>query len=789
MEYERMYAAGKKFMRRAVSIFIRHRHLRAGAICTAGIAVVSMLLNLIFPLPLDKIERGYSHAVVLQDGTVNYVGLSSYNTVRIHVPAERIPETVKKCFVAYEDRWFYFHPGINPAAVLRAFMQNIRHKSVVSGASTITMQIARMIEPKDRTMRSKLFEMFRAMQISLRYSKKEQLAVYLNMIPLGGNLEGIGAGAFYYFNKQPQALSFGEVATLIGIPRSPDFARPDKKPKNAEAVKRKVLARLLAYKAITPDAYASAMRTAVHDTKYHPAFTAPHITMKAVRERAHERVTVLTIDPVKQTICESLIRQERRNNQSHGVHNIGAIVVDNKTGKILVWIGGYDYENTKGGMIDAVTMKRSPGSTLKPFIYAEAIDAGIITPKTVIYDVKRYYGGYSVANYDKKYHGPVTAAAALASSLNSPAVSILSRLHRGSFSDLLGSLGYDDRSFSESIGLSIALGAKEISLFDLVRNYTAFSRGGESIDISYAERKARPKGKRLLSGEAAFLISEMLAEGTRLDLPRSWEFTLRHSRMAWKTGTSFGNYDALCVGYNADYTIGIWLGNADRTPSRSLVGVASAAPLLFKLFNAIAYDRDSWFVRPDSVKTRPVSAASGKIPTPYSKHIVNDYFIPGISSMETCGHYKLFYIDTATGLALVKTNGHAVREVIAEMYPPEAVVWAKEHLMSYRSPPSYSPDQIRYLNTDHTLPIRSPQRENIYFINRNIPIDRQKIPLIIEPFPDTETVYWFINGTLLFEGNAGGNFMLDPAVGVHTLLCIDDKGRSGSVTVEIRQIE
>ncbi len=487
-------------------------------------------------------------------------------------------------------------------------------------------------------------------------------------------------------------------------------------------------------------------------------------------------------------MCENIISKFKQKLKINNIKNIGILVINNKTGKVEVWIGGHEYENKDESMIDAVTMKRSPGSTLKPFLYGKAIDSGLITPKSIIFDVERYYSGYQVLNYDKKFHGPVTAAAALTYSLNSPAVYLLSKLNKGSFLSIVDSLGYDLKSFKGNIGLSVALGAHEISLFNLTKNYTALANNGKVKDVFYTDKKIHIKGKKLLSTEAAFLISEMLSEGTRLDLPKSWEYTLRNNKIAWKTGTSFGNYDALCIGYNADYTIGVWLGNANRKPSKALVGVSSAAPILFNLFNAITYNKDSWFKKPSSIKIRKVSTASGKLPTQYTKHLIYDYYIPGISSMETCKRYRAYYINKNTGYAVVKTNNRKVKKLIIEVYPKEAVSWAKKNILSYKSPPSYEPDQLKYVNSEGRLKILSPLGNNIYYLNKHLSNKNQKIPLLIEPYPDTEKLYWFINGSLFTSGSVNKGYYLKPKVGKYTLMCVDDKGRSGSVNLEIKLI-
>lgn len=769
-----------------------HRFLKP--VWYAGLIILILKLclilsTIIYPLPRDKIEQGYSTGVVFENGAVNYIALSPYNTFRIYTSFEDTPSLIKKSFINYEDKYFYFHPGFNPVSIIRALYLNIKYKKIVSGASTITMQIARMVEPKERIFASKLLEVIRALQLESTYTKKELLEIYLNLIPMGGNLEGIGSASFFYFNKQPKALSAGEIATLIGIPQSPNYSRPDLHPENALKVKNKVLNRLYSNRIISQKEYKSAVKTKIYPFKYRLPFIAPHLTMNVLNKYRHKKIITLTIDTTLQTICRTIAQKHKNRLRRDGIKNIGIIVVDNATGKVLSWIGGYAYENSHEGMIDTVSIKRSPGSTLKPFIYGKAIDAGIITPRYIIWDIKRYYAGYKVENYDKVYYGPITAQEALTKSLNSSAVYLLEKLHKGSLFPIVDALGLKMKA-GEDIGLSIALGAKEITLLDLVTNYTAFSNEGRTKDVYYVDKKIKLKGTQILSKEAAFLISEMLASGTRLNMARSWEYTVRAKKIAWKTGTSFGNYDALCVGYDRNYTIGVWTGNADRTPSNSLIGVKAAAPLVFDIFNAITDDSGAWFERPPGVKTRQVSADTGKLPSPYSKNIITDYYIPGISPMEYCDRYKVFHLDPDTGYALINPDDHTnIEKKVLKVYPPQAIPWVTENLLNYEAPPPYDPAQLQYLKGNENIRILSPLKNKVYYLNKYKSSEDQKIELLCEPHFDTTNVYWILNDEIIASGPPETKRYFIPKPGNHRLICVDDKGRSGKLDFTIEVID
>lgn len=754
----------------------------------ATLAILLFVMNLIFPLPHALLSGGYSDALVLSDGRLNGISLSENNTLRLYVPPNRIPARLRQLILSYEDKYFYFHPGVNPFSVARSFAQYIRYGRFVSGASTLSMQVARMMEPKRRTFGAKLIETFRAFQLEWRYTKDEILGLYLNKVPMGGNLEGIGSGAYYYFGKLPESLSVGEMGLLIGIPQNPNAARPDIQPAQAVRVRNKVLHRLRNDDAISESEYRSALVTRPTGARRQPPLLAPHLSLSALHEGEGKRTIPLTFDPSRQLVFEKIVAGHRRELNDQGIKNVGVLLVENRTGDVLAWIGGFDYGDRDENRIDAVRIPRSPGSTLKPFIYGQALDSGLITPKWVLYDVQRYYAGYNVENFDKTYHGPVTAEEALTRSLNTPAVYLLQKLHRGSLFPLAESLGLNVRK-GDDVGLSMALGANPLSLFELVKNYTAFSNQGRVRELRYVQSESPRLGKRIMSEEAAYLVSEMLSQGTRLDVPRSWEFSTHLPRLAWKTGTSFGSYDALCVGYNPKFTLGVWVGNADRTPSKALVGSKAAAPLFFELFNALGEGKGPWFNRPARVQHRLVSAASGKLPTKYTKHTVWDDYIPGVSPMDSCDRLVPFYIDRKTGKAVADPEGKKVKTVIYDVYPPEALAWARENRIGYVAPPAVASTELKNIRNNPSLRVVSPLPDKKYFLNPHLSIEKQKIPLLAQPFADSTYLYWFMNGKLRFQGLPSRLHFLLPEIGRHTLYCVDNQGRSGSVTFEIKKLE
>lgn len=585
-----------------------------------------------------------------------------------------------------EDKWFYYHYGINPVSIATAFYDNLKAGEVVRGGSTITMQLARLMEPKARTIPNKLIEMFRALQLEHTYSKSEILTFYFNMLPYGGNIVGTAAASRFYFNKPQHALSLGEAALLAGIPNAPERLRPDRFPENARKAREKVLNRLLARRQISEQQWQEAVQEPIPDKRHPLPFKAPHLSRMLVKQEkstTHGRIYT-TIDAKVQETAVRILREyldAERKPSLRGSHSTstGAIVVmDTHSRDVLAMVGSHDFfDRSALGQINGTLAPRSPGSALKPFVYALAMEEGLITPETLLFDVPVTYAGYEPVNYDGKYNGYVTARQALARSLNVPAVNLNARLKNVPLHAFLKQAGISTLAPAQKYGLSMVLGGCEVNLLELTTLYAGLANMGEfgpyQLTKSHQLRdklagqapsftdnrrlKTEDHSKRLLGKETSFIITEMLTNSqlptNTIRNPEAFERTMNLPKIAWKTGTSYGHRDAWCIGYSPKLTIGVWLGNFDGKGAPMLSGTDAATPILFALFSALTgQDTHRWFTKPEQLKTRQVCALSGAPVSSHCPTYKKDVYIPGISSVAVCTIHKRIYVDEATGYSL-----------------------------------------------------------------------------------------------------------------------------------------
>jgi penicillin-binding protein 1C len=716
--------------------------------------------------------------------------------------------------LTYEDRWFYHHWGINPVSLVGAAIDNFKAGEIVRGGSTITMQLARLMEPKDRTIPNKLIEMFRAIQLELTYTKSEILTSYFNMLPYGGNIVGSAAAARLYFNKPQSALSLGEAALLAAIPNSPERLRPDRFPERARKARKKVLLRMKKAGKISEQRLQEALREPIPTARYSLPFKAPHLSRLLVSNKqpsftsqpVGDQWIHTTIDQRYQDIAERILRNRLRPLQGQGVSTGAVVVLDTKTHEVLAMVGSHDFfDKTSAGQVNGTLALRSPGSTLKPFIYALAIDKGLITPQTLLFDVPVDYVGYAPVNYDGKFTGYVTARDALARSLNVPAVNLYAKMPNAQLYEFLKQAGISTLSDKDEYGLSLVLGGCGINLLELTNFYAGLANMGEFAPYQLKKRKKRDAANegggelsspfsdvsRLLRPEISWIVTDMLTSLKRPDFPETFELTGTMPKVAWKTGTSYGHRDAWSIGYSAELTIGVWLGNFNGTGSPILIGSQAAAPILFALFTALSGEKSQqWFSEPTDLKARLVCALSGLSLSPHCPTSISDVFIPGISSVRVCHIHKSIQVNIANGERLCSScrQGKQYRDETIAVFPAEVATWLNANGFAIPQFPAHNPDCTRTLAGTHPV-ILSPTRDTVYQIRSNIPPMHQKIRLSASVSGDTQDVFWFLNGELVFKGQAVEPTFLTPIVGKHELTCIDGAGRSTSLPLMITKQE
>jgi penicillin-binding protein 1C len=739
--------------------------------------LVFLVLSVLYPLPPLK---SYSLVVLDHDGRLLNAYVAADGKWRLRTDPAEIPERLKQILLRREDRWFYYHPGVNPFALFRAAWQNLRGGRRISGGSTITMQIARMLEPKPRTIAAKMFEAFRAVQLELRYSKAQLLEIYLSMVPLGGNIEGLKSASFLYYQTPPERLNIAQLFDLILIPRDPNGLQPDKHPDRLLAERGRQARRWIARGFFTHADSAVLWSTPAGVTRSSFPRYAPHFCLR-IREAAPKGGDVRSTLrlPVQQTV-ERLLAAHLRVWNARGVRNSAVLVVDNRTRDVVAYAGSGNFDDSlSNGQFDAVQALRSPGSTLKPFLYAMLMDAGSLTPKSRLLDVPYDAEGFTAENYDGTYSGPVFADDALRRSLNVPMVRLLRGVGAPAFTQFVVGVGINSLEAQKArLGLSMILGGCGVTLEELVTAYSAFPNAGRYRSLRYIEADApgRGGGQAAFSPSAAFMVTQILEGLNRPDLPSGFESSLTLPAVAFKTGTSYGRRDAWAIGYTASHTVGVWLGNADNSGNPDLVGGKAAAPLLFDILTSVTRQGEKVILPlPSDVSMREVCTESGKDPTPRCAHLIEDYYSVSRTSRVFCDVCREYLVSRDGSMsfcpACVGSHPYVVRTIVS--YPPELLdFWKKSNIACSVAPP-HNPF-CTTVSTGAGPPIISPSDAMTYYLVS----PKQRLSLQAAPVVDASKYAWYLDERYLGTMDAGTRWLIRIAAGHHIVCCVDDKGRT-----------
>ena len=773
------------------------------------------LLDRVFPPPLAV---PYSTIITAADSSTLHAFLSRDDKWRMYATLDEITPTLRQTILHKEDRWFRWHPGINPVAMARALGRNLLSGKRTSGASTITMQVVRLLEPRPRTYGSKVIEVLRAFQLEWRLSKDEILQLYLNLVPYGGNIEGIKSASLLFFGKPPQLLSLAEITTLAIIPNRPSSLRLGENNAAVVTARNTWLRRFAASGTFPKQAIDNALLEPLNAHRRAAPELAPHLSLRLQHEFPNEPIIVSTLRPGVQAAAEQLVHQYVDRIRSQNIHNAAVLVINNQTGAVEAYVGSAAFGDVAdGGQVDGVRAVRSPGSALKPLLYALAFDQGLITPKAKINDVPTNFGGYEPDNYDRQFNGPVTAEFALANSLNIPAVKLLRDVSTPVFVTKLREAGFQTvQKQADDLGLSMILGGCGVTLEELTRAYTAFANGGRVQEIGYVRDggvgglqetgagvlltrggRARPIRVRpapTITPEAAFLVTNTLTQITRPDLPNNFDNSYHLPRIAWKTGTSYGRRDAWSVGYNQHYTVGVWVGNFSGIGVPNLSGANTATPLLFQLFNAIDYNAPTaWFRPPTGGKLglRQICPESGDSPEQTCVGRATDYYIMGVSQANRCQHQTQVWTNlsaTISYCAHCKPEGiDSLTHPVARYYPnlaPDVVAWYAASHRPYAAIPPHSPACSRVFGNGAAPTITSLNAGSDYFIDPKSPAD---LALSCQTANDVQQVYWYLNNKLFRTARPTETLFFRPVPGVLNVSCADDKGRVSKVQVVVKR--
>jgi penicillin-binding protein 1C len=627
--------------------------LAAAAI--SGVAVIATSAAALWIASLGPVPLGegleFSTAVVDRDGRLLRPYATSDGRWRLPVRPDGVDPRFLALLIAYEDKRFRQHSGVDPLGLMRAIAQILTHGRILSGGSTLTMQVARLLEPRtERSLAAKLRQIARAVEIERALTKDEVLTLYLSLAPYGGNLEGIRAASLAYFGKEPKRLTLGEAALLVALPQSPEARRPDRSAEVARRARDRVLDRIATVGVVEAAEIARAKAEPVPAERKPMPMLAPHAAGDAVAALPGRPVVRLTIDAAWQASLEDLARERAR--ALGPAISVAILAVDHLTGEVLARVGSSDYfDEARAGQVDMTNALRSPGSTLKPFIYGLGFEDGLIHPETLIEDRPVRFGGYAPENFDLTFQGTVAVRKALQMSLNVPAVAVLDRLGSGRFTARLRQAGGAlVLPRGEPPNLAMGLGGVGVRLSDLVMLYAGLARLGTTVPLS--ERTSMLTGgsaaeaRRLMEPVAAWYVGNIL-----LGTPPPENAP--GGRIAFKTGTSYGYRDAWSVGFDGKRTIGVWVGRPDGMPVPGLVGRAAAAPILFD-----AFARSGKL--PAALPAAPrgtLIAANAKLPPPLQR------FRPSLASGDGGPPLRIMFPPDGARLELAAGEGGGVDPV------------------------------------------------------------------------------------------------------------------------------
>jgi penicillin-binding protein 1C len=768
-------------MWRLLTVIFNNRLCRIFAVCVAAMAGIFGVLILRYPLPSDCLTSQASlHVMDCKYRTLR-VYLSQSDDYHFPCTIDDVSPYLIKSTLCFEDRWFFWHFGINPVSTLRALWINVRAGEVLSGGSTITQQVARLMEPRPRTISSKIIEAFRALQLELRYSKREILEAYFNLATYGGNIRGVVAASHIYFGKSPSELGPGEAALLAVLPNSPTQLRPDRHPEQATQRRNELLRRMLKSGEIDSQIYQTALTESVPDSRQQFPLYAPHICDDLYQRFGKQGGDVVTtIDLDVQQLVQGLLDRHLGPLREKNITNGAVVILDNASCAVRALVGSASYFNDDiSGQVNGATSPRSPGSALKPFAYAIGLDEGIISPMSLLYDVPVDYSGYRPQNYDETYRGMVTVTDALTRSMNVPAINLVNTVGYGKFYSLLKSGGLTTLDQScEYYGLTLVLGGAGVNLLELTNLYAMLANGGNYRPYRILENEPIRSGNSLLSNAACYIVTDILSKLKRPDFPTIWDASLHLPKIAWKTGTSYGHRDAWSIGYTPAHTIGVWVGNFSGEGSPALVGADAAVPLLFDIATALESDGGLWFAMPDDVSERLVCAVSGMVPGPHCHNTKKELYIRGRSPRQQCTMHVSYAIDDETGVRLCSQCqwGHNYHKETFVQYPPELATWMAENGYPTDDIPKHNPE-CRQIASGIGPVIISPASDCQYVLRQGIPLRDQQIHLTASVPNEVKMIYWFVDGELLYHGRPGNPVLYSPALGRHEVVCMDDEGR------------
>lgn len=774
-----------------VQAFYTITHLMKRCIRWISITLVLLLVSkqvIIFLVPKPPLlnPKLFSRAVFDEHQHLLRLTINDEGKYRLFTPINAISSYVIQATLLQEDQYFYQHTGINPISMIKAAWQTYVKGVRRIGASTITMQVARIrFKIHSKTWLGKIQQILRAFQLELYYGKPQLLEAYLNLAPYGNNIEGIGAASWIYFDKPAQQLTLPESLTLAVIPQ-----HPTKRIAHLSILKDtryKLFSRWITLHPEDKNKEALMQLPLQLRSLRQAPFFAPHFVNEVLNDSTcHQNQIITTLNLQWQQVIERVMHQYLLRKQNLGVNNAAVLLVDTRTMGIKALVGSGDFFNAKiSGQVNGTAISRSPGSALKPFIYALALDQGLIHPATILKDAPHSFGAYNPENFDNDFVGPIKAKDALILSRNIPAVYLADQLKHPNLYEFLLKAGISGLKSENFYGLSLVLGGAELSMQELMGLYAALANDGVWHPLNFFHKSLKDY-KRLLSPEASFLVLDMLKDAPMPNM------VSQNIQASWKTGTSSGYRDAWTVGVVGPYVLGVWLGNFNNQGNHAFVGKELAAPLFFEIIAAL---KTQW--QDISMVTKSthhlhlakvaVCRVSGMLPMPFCPDVEEIWFIPGKSPIKKDTIHREVAINTKTGLRACQFDQN-IHFKVYEFWSSDLLKIFKRAGIQRKAPPPYEYDCAMQSNSMTGLApqIASPQLQ-VEYVAR---FDSQKenlIPMIAVVDADVHTLYWFLNETYLGKVRSDQPYLWQAEPGNYIVRVIDDHGRSHARKLVVKQ--
>ncbi len=732
-----------------------------------------------FKPPLLK-KYTFSKSFFLSDGTLARFTTSYDDKYRLFIPLENIPKEMQEAVLLYEDKHFYKHFGVNFISLVRAFKETYINKSRRMGASTITMQTARILFNLDtKTLWGKIKQIFCAFYLELFYSKKEILQAYLNTAPYGYNIEGVGAASLIYFHKRVQDLTLTEILTLAVIPQNPNQRRPSVKQGYENMAKsRQKLFKNWIKKYPQDEKYETFLK--IKSGIFSPAdlpFYIPH-TVNFINNYTYETEVFTSLDLTMQQLVEKAAREFVNKRSAYNLSNAAVILVNTKTMKVEAALGSVNFfDKAISGQVNGFSAQRMSGSTLKPFVYGLALEQGLIHPLTLLKDTPRYFGIYAPENSDNQFLGPVSARNALINSRNIPAIDLGVKVGLDNFNNLLKKTGIRNLRSAEYYGISGVIGSIDISLLELAKLYAAIANGGKIKNISFLKDEEIKEEGTILSPEASFVLFDMMTYNPLFNHKKIYNYMGEEIKVAWKTGTSFAFKDAWAIGIFGNYVLGVWVGNFDGKSNNNVFGRTSAGELFTNLIEKIVKEKKSDFKQPvyptEKVVKTTFCAADGGLPNKYCPTLTEDYFILGKSPIKMSNIFRPVFINKKTGLRACYEEEGKTYSRIYEFWDSDLEALFNKAKIYHLKPPLYEEGcEIKSPANDKNKPeILTPSPDITYYA------DGENIALRASAGADVSKLYWFVDNNFVCSSKPGEPCFIHTDAGVHKLLLLDDLDR------------